>query len=485
MPTDGSGTCDYTHEEPFQWDCPHPTPEDNEYCPFHRSPDSTTEAEIRSALLQAFQADPPRWEFVGATVPGLDLRHLLIDLPNQEMIDFRDINVQGDLRMDYLTARQPLDFRGADIHGHLQGYNVDFEGECKCTGLTVTESCSFEESTFEKHATFDDIAVGDDLTLFATDFRKPVSFDGANVEGRVSLEKASFNRAVSFEEVAFGSSVDLSAEGYPELTVVPTEQPDDGVIGVTDTEIRSGVLALEHPELDDRPLYDCTKTVLGDVTIDATDDRVFPYLRFDQTEFDGFDFTAHHEELVACGYTIHLEGEQAGALRPDGGERDQTPAAIEQVYANAAKGAQSVGAAQIATNLRLRSRQQRRRSYFEQVLENSSPTAKLNSFSRYAGSMLESVVTGYGERPNRVIGTTNAIVFSYAAMYYVLAPERIDSIASAVRLSVETTLTFVLGTPEAFDSVAPEVQTTMATQSFLGFVLLGVIFVSTIKDQIM
>lgn len=481
MPTGEQPTCTYTHQfEHDEWECPHPAPDD-EHCIFHQPASETPAAAVRDALIEALAAEPARWEFIGATVPDLNLQHILIDLDNQEAVDFRDITVAGDLQLDYLTVRQPFDLRGAEVSGNLEAFNVDLESEFRAAGLTIHGACRIVESVFSKRANYNKLTVHGDVELTEVRFRRRVSFNSADIGGEFLVEETRFDGRVSLRNIDFGVSAQISPLSFSELYLDAKTPPDNGLISLVDTTIQSGSIILGQ-DSDHIPLYDCSGTTIGSVQIRHSSGGVFQHLRFDNTEFDGFDFNRYTAELRRNNYNIHTTNREQ--VQSDGGSQSVDYQGQSVVYANAADGARKIGASLIASNFKIRHRALKRHAYLNRIVDSNSPFEVSSSVLQYLSSSIEALLTGYGERPNRVIFSAINVIFPFAIFYWQFgSASRTETFLSAFTLSVETMLAFLIGLPDLTETSAL-IELLLNLQAALGFFLLGVVFVSIIDDQL-
>jgi hypothetical protein len=472
-----TGPCGYVHStEEGEWECPHPVPDGGSACPFHADPGETTTGAVREAFLDAVRGPPERWEFLGATVPTLDLRHVLVDLDNRETVDLRDATVEGDLLLDYVTVRQPLDLSGATVEGDVRGYNFDVESEFTCRSLDCGGTLDFHEATFSKNVTFDGTTVGEDARFEFAAFHGAASFDGLTVTGTTTFREATFRRTASFDGVRFGRRADLSADRFSVLELAPDRQPDDGLVPLVGCEVDRGRVLMGETDV---PLYDCTDTVLGDVHFDGPD-RVFGHLRLRRTEYDGFDFGAHRQEFLEVNYRIHEE--VGGRVATDGGVERLGRGEVERLYENASVGAREGGYPELARQFKVYRRLFERRRHFEEFTTAERPLERVDASNRWLLNVVESLITGYGERPWRALFSSFSILLMYGVLYQAVAA--VESLGAGVRTSAEVMLAFLLGMPDAYEVAEPAVRLVMQTQAVVGFVVIGVVFVSMVTDRV-
>lgn len=472
-----TGPCGYVHPtDDGEWECPHPVPDGDSNCPFHADPAETTTEAVREAFIDAIRGPDERWEFPGATVPTLDLRHVLVDLDNRETVDLRDATIGGDLLLDYVTVRQPLDLSGAEVTGDVRGYNFDVESEFACRSLECGGSLDFHEATFSKNATFDGTTVGEDARFEFAAFHGAASFDRLTVTGTTTVREATFRRAVSFDGVRFGSRADLSADRFPVLELAPERQPDDAVIPLVGAEVDRGHVRMGETDV---PLYDCTDAVLGDVQFGGPDE-VFGHLRLRRTEYDGFDFGAHREEFVRIAYWIHEE--VGGRVATDGGVEQLGQGEVERLYENASVGARNGGFPDLARQFKMRRRLVERRRHFDEFAKSERVRERIDASNRWLLNVVESTITGYGERPWRALFSSFSVLLMYGVLYQAVGAA--ESLGAGARTSAEVMLAFLLGMPDAYEVAEPVVRLVMQTQAVVGFVVIGVVFVSMVTDRV-
>jgi uncharacterized protein YjbI with pentapeptide repeats len=122
-----------------------------------------------------------------------------------------------------------------------------------------------------------------------------VSFRNGEI-GRVEYDQLSFARSFVFERMTVADSISIEPA---------TVGPDDfGYVSMRASQLPAGTLA--QPATGSL-LYDFERTTLGAVDLDdRAHDSLQAHLRFLNTDFDGFDFSAHQRlELGSNSYRIH------------------------------------------------------------------------------------------------------------------------------------------------------------------------------------
>lgn len=482
MPKQEGSTCTYTHQlDGDEWMCPHSAPDDK-HCIFHKPAPDTTSTEIRNTILQVLRTEPNKLEFVGAKIPELDLQHFLIDIDNQATIDFRDIEVTRNVCLDYLTARHPLDFRGAEVGGDVEVFNTDLESGFRAARMRVDGGCRIVESKFSKRVNFNYLNIDNDLVITETQFERQVSFDGVDIGDKMEVEDTQFGRWVSLCNTKFGTSVRLSPDNFPELQLDVKNPPDNGRISLAKTTIESGSIIIDQAS-EPIPVYDCTGATIGSVDLVHSVGNVFPYLWLEDTKFDDFDFNKHAGELRRLNFDIHSNKQENA--QADGGRKSiDHYNSLSVVYSNAADGARKTGATNIASEFKFRKRFAQKKAHLVRLYHPNSTLELSSTVIKLVSNFTEEMLTGYGERPNRTIFSGINIILMFSILYWEVGTiDRTETIVSSLTLSFETMLGFIIGTPDIANLSSP-VEVLINFQALIGFILFGVIFASIIGDSL-
>jgi len=480
--TSSVGECSYTHQfNDHTWECPHPPVDNGGLCVFHSDPEKTDGKTIRSAFLEAIHDHTRPAEFIGATLPELDLSHVLIDMPSRAPVDLRGATVHGDMNLDFLTVQQPFLLESACINGEFHAYHLDVDSDFEADGLECQQDVVLVDCTFAKKASFRGVVIDGQLDLTYSTFSGTTQFDNATISGETLCRQATFRRAVSFDQVTFGATVDLFGTEIYELKLAPEEIPAEGEISFEQCHIHEGEINSVDTPNEFLPVYDCTRATLGQLDIDIEPTELFNHFQFRRTEYDGFQFGQYREALKLSCYRIeslpHLDDQATTE------EVQEIFGAIETTYINARRAAQRNGNGDIAGEFHIVQRMIERRRYRRQLLRGESLPERFESQTRLVLNVLEGSLSGYGERTNRVVFASSFTVLSFGMLYYVLSP-KIETPIEGLLLSMEAAIAFLLGLPEMPDGTQSVIEILITMEALIGFVLLGVVFAGMVSDSV-
>jgi len=417
--------------------CQRPVAADHDRCVFHLTPEQRATAGVTSsALRSAFLADvgaddPSRREYVDVHLGELDLSALVVDGSDVGQITFRDVTIDGTLDLSGAVVRHPvvvrecridrLDATGAtfemdvtidqtvfgaaserstclrarrgSFERSVQIRDVRFDGSVEFAACDVTEWLTFDAVTAVGPAHFPNLSFGT-VQFVSTTFESGAEFAGADGDHAV------------FDGIRLGGSdetLDLSAGAFELLRVCPGS---DLACRLEDATVSDG--RLDQPA-DAVACYDLTDATVGDVDLECEPDT-FDRYRFYRTRFDGFPFASYRGVLRANRWRLHeYVGTPAAADSTEG---------LEHTYLEAKQGATGTGDSETASMFFVRELRYRRRRYAAHAgARDHSLTHRAEAALRWTTNGFLDAVAGYGERPQRTLALSLAVVVGSALAY--------------------------------------------------------------------
>jgi len=271
----------------------------------------------------------------------------------ESIADFDEVLFEGDGIFENITFKSDVIFRGAEFKGGTNYHRedaiftgTDFLGDVNFSEAIIT-SGNFNDTTYLRDADFTELTITDELNVKGSSWEETAYFD--------------FTKATLPD-----GTITLPMEGYPR--------------------------------------YDFTLATIGDITIKAEnedDSRVLlDYIRFCDTEFNGFDFTNHTKYLDRNGWKIHTfkqrhdEDEYALAM---------TPPIREKTYLNAKRSASEQSNQKAAGEFRVK-RQIASKEKYKQIFFDNNESLKTRAANglRAAENAFLGVTCGYGLRLYRI-----------------------------------------------------------------------------------
>lgn len=417
--------------------CQRPVTADHDRCVFHLTPEERAAAEVTSSMLRtAFLEDvdadnPARREYVDMDLAELDLSAFVVDGSDAGRITFCDVTVDGTLDLSGAIIRHPVHIRDCHIsrldttaasfemdvtiddtvfgtvsnpstclrarrgsfERNVQISNVRFDGSLEFAACDVTGWLGFDDVTVAGSAYFPNFTFGT-VQFVSTTFEQGVEFVGADG-----------TRAI-FDGVRLDGSddtLDLSDGTFDLLRVRPGS---DLTCHLQDATVSEG--RLDQPE-DDVACYDLTDATLGDVDLDC-EPGTFDRYRFYRTRFDGFPFASYRAVLRANRWRLH---EYVGSPV----EADTTEG-LEHTYLEAKQGSTGTGDSETASMFFVRELRYRRQRYAAHArAADHSLTHRVDAALRWVTNGFLDLIAGYGERPQRTLAISLAVMVSSALAY--------------------------------------------------------------------
>lgn len=492
--------------------CPHEAEEDG-LCIFHLPIEQKDEAEVTEAFLQKIEeGDKLDKQFVGGKFERLDLAYDLLESDDTHPINLNYAEIRGDLRMVHTSVHPPINLRCAEIEGganlhdaefrrHLGCGNAVFRGDLLCATTdfdhaefeeaTVAGRAEFGNATFDTNARFNGATFHDEVAFEIASFEGIVSFDDAvfresatfknavfdaitgfertRFVGDATFGNARFREQVLFSNATFEREADFMIANFERRADFDGTCATDSDIDLRKAEILDGKISIPG---DEPTFYDLGFATLGDVDLSSdTDHDLFEHFNLCVTEFDGFDFTSHRDQLID-DWTIHTY--------PYG----DRPNDLEKTYLKAKNGAKEIGDQDAASEFFIKEMRARRRGYDRalNVYEDFLPRTVLRG-KRFANRLLE-WSAGYGERPWRVVALSVATIVVSAGLYPLTEGIRtgpnsvvqfdwtVEAALKYLYFSVATFTTVGYGDFQPAGTVA---QLLAGTESFVGALLMALL----------
>ncbi|PHQ46122.1 potassium transporter Kef, partial [Halorubrum sp. C3] len=244
------------------------------------------------------------------------------------------------------------------------------------------------------------------------------SFEAATFRGKADFDKASFLYA-NFTHTTFARDAAFTeAEFEHSVAFRPRPAESETLVDLSDAVVRGGTLG--QPEQGDA-FYDCTHAEVREVTLDDEHcaHGLFNHFRFCNTDFHGFDFTAHKTYLARNNWEIHTFAATEAADR-SGSETDFTPARLENTYLKAKNCASDFGDRKAAAEFFIKEMVYRRRKNWRAAFtreEAVSPVNRTKALGKWIGNKVLHQTCGYGERLWRVVYVSAVTVFIWGVLY--------------------------------------------------------------------
>lgn len=497
-----------------EWVCSRPAASGLDRCTFHAPPERV-DGELQGRIRAAVRGEDGPIRLIGADIASLDLDYAIVGGASNHPIDLREATVEGALSLRFATVERPIRLEGARLAGRVDFEDAIFTrrvdlGRATFEGVVSFRMTDFEswvdvrEATFERpvyarvarfqrgiygvdatfhdaadflNATFDDVA-----NFYRATFHHGAIFDRTTFEGNAQFIEATLHEPAVKLESASGSprsaaeemtGVALSVDGATcNRDLRLTDTTVDGDVQFTDSDLDRdlrcrGVTATDSIVVDctgssvvsgsvtgddGRITYDLTDATLGDVTID--EDTSVEVFRFDETTFDGFDFSAYKQTLANRDWQLHDPTVEAD------------PERRENLYLRAKNGAKEIGESRGAGEFFVREMRYRRVGHRQRIGKSDGAVATLRAAGSWTANVALELTCGYGERPLRPFVFSLGIVLTFSGVFAVLDPPlSYPGPLGYVVFSLEGFISLILGLPSVADTFLGFV---VALEGFLG-----------------
>ncbi|MFC6736733.1 pentapeptide repeat-containing protein, partial [Halolamina salina] len=390
-----------------------------------------------------------------------------------EDADFEGVTFRDDATFSYTEFRQ-ASFADATFDGATDFTETAFSDTVTFEGATFGGPANFAEATFERSLDASGTAFGDDARFMKAVFEDETTFEGARFEGpadfaateflatanmheddanfraavfeaeanfaqsrfeHATFTRTTFDAGATFSHVVFNGSATFrprTSDGDATLLSFDRAVVGGGVLGQTDDSVA---------------FYDFTGGEIDDVRLDDSHCAypLFDHFRFCNTDFVGFDFSAHKAHLARNNWVLHEFAADASLL-PEGETATITdPATLENTYMKAKKCAKADGDTKAAAEFFLREMTYRRKKHWHVAFgsddgddtrsrrdvdvatiasdlnDRTRITTRLKAFGKWAGNTTLYQTCGYGERLWRIVYISTIAVVFWGILYTLTA----------------------------------------------------------------
>jgi len=392
---------------------------------------------------------------------------------------FRNATFRGSVQLRGTVFCAPATLKHATFLGDAQFWYTTFEAHANFRQAVFEQQAYFMAADFVDYARFSDAKLNGETVFTLAEFGDDADFDGATFGGTHNFHKATFDRRTDFSSVTVSGSLDLSEATFVELRLEPNSgEQRDRCIDFRGCEIDRGTLGQPN---DGRVLYDLTDATVGDVEfVGPVRTPIADRVRFVRTRFDGFVFENDDLEPAATGWRL-CEVFDATLLPPDS-RGDPTTEARRQTFLHAKNGADQTGNETAASAFFYRELTYRRRRHAELARDaDLIPRDRLSNAISWLRNGTMMILTGYGERPDRVVYASLLTVFVFAGIYTALLPESTGTTVDRLVYSFQSFVAFIPGSGIAEPD--PSVELISSFQAFIGAFFIA-LFVFTFTRRI-
>ena len=447
----------------------------------------------------------------------------LADADFHDRADFERSEFRQTVDAHNATFRRGVDFSETLFAGQTTFSNAVFEGDIWLSRALFEQSVDFDRVTFEEQFTLDEVTLRDSVSfngaifakgvwMRATAFEHEMAFVDATFDGSVTFAESIFYDAVDFRDAVMRDGADFfgvrfsgetnfeNAVFHDELDLSPAvgSDPPDGRINLCQSTIREGTLSLpEGAEI----VYDLEEATLGKATIAAGEvAQPLEHYRLVNVTYDGFDFAkeVHRDAFQASEWNLHRTIFDESTSRNTQffrtlprrfglfvqGPKEIEPHVLESTYLKAKNGANDIGDSIAASEFFQREKLFRRWKHRQTASERTLPGAtRVRAAFSWGENLGFSLVSGYGERPLRVVFSSLFLIVVFSLIYNFITegPFEEAGLGDHLLFSFQSFITFILGTPP--EAAAFEIQALSSIQGFLGAFFIA-LFVFTLTRSI-
>lgn len=466
----------------------------------------------------------------------------------------------GEAANRYISVDGAIDFSGATFAGAADFKRVQFHAATTFNDARFADVAMFNEARFhdqlelwatvtgkadfskakitgraQLRGTYETALIcnytefASDVVLWNSTIQGKAEFLAAEFGGALDCGHVTFKGVTRFCETNFDAGGDFQQAEFADTVRFRRIHAPDAVINLQGAQLAAGTIELDSETAH----FDLADASLGRVTLTATSSASLPadptaYLRFQQTDFVGFDFGGHAGAFKPEWRLDTVAPSWPAAAVETSDDRLVRDERLENTYLRAKSGATDAGHNRAASEFFVHEMRSRRRQHGTLVARGlrralvETPTsvggyaaapvigvgratvdilrAAVPGVSRPAATRPQTpvwqagyrwlsnatlgVIAGYGERPQRPVVASVATIGLFAMGYWSLGVTPASEAPFGlgyVLLSIQSFITFILGSSPVGAGFGPQLLS--AIEGFVGAFLIAV-FVFTLTRAI-
>lgn len=399
---------------------------------------------------------------------------------------FRFTHFQEDADFGWATFHDMASARGVEFDAKASFRAVGFEDYTQFVGAQFGDGVNFRLARFDDDADFPEAQFAG-ANFREAEFERTFDISEATITEPLRLDYITIIKKLDATSVQLEAPVRLDEAALGEVSVsinLGDSLADTAYLRFFETTISAG--SFEQPT-DGIAVYDFSSATIGDVRFHCqSDEPLYNRIIFHRTRFDGFDFSDSDDlNTEAVNHVIHEISETAKTAVPEEFIHNKSPEDLWATYLYAKNGADATGDNVSAGAFFYKEMVYRRHAHWERMLTDDSRSLKNRVLDCTKGvrNLVLSAVTGYGEKPDRVVYTSLIVILAFTPLYWLTAASNNGdtSFWEYLALSLQTFVSFILGSPP--DSFTLWGEIISATEAFIGAFLVA-LFVFTLTRRV-
>jgi len=392
-----------------EWDCPHNSYDESDYCIFHmgyeeRRSRNISPKRVQRELINTIKSESSENEFIGANFGRIQFEHRKLIPKNDGKINFNFAEFGGTVRITNCEISK-ISFSWATFREYTTFHLSEFVDDAIFMGCEFFDTLSI--SDVQGYLNMDgSIFHGDSRIL--PDTYPHLSIRNVEFSSDLKCSYSDFERIYLVDSV-IGGTVDMAGSNIEDLQVQDIELDGNHIFNLSQSTIDSGYITLKD---NLSIIYNLTRATIGDVDLTPSDiDSPFRSLIINNTDFNGFDFSAYRDTLEKSSFTIH------NTLAVDTSIEPPSVSEIETTYLKARQGAEHCGDNKAASEFFIKEMNFRRKSTGKRLADSDGLKEKAGLTKSLIGNIVMGVSSRYGESPSRVVLVSLLTVFLYSLLY--------------------------------------------------------------------
>lgn len=285
-------------------------------------------------------------------------------------VSFKHSKFSCSAKFDHAVFDNDVDFSQSEFGNKVNFKGTEFNGGEHSVEGADFRKIKFKEANFAQtdfnYATFAGSCVDGQFDFTEANCTGVIDFSNVELRAKSKFSETSFHDEVKFISVNISEKLEFIRTMFYDDVLLSINCSENEIVDMSHALLTQGRLTHKG---EDSPNYNLSRATLKEINFEG-DNKTLDYLKFENTEFNGFDFSHHKLMLAENNYTLHHWNGNKGENKSNNNS-SLSPAILESTYLKAKNGAAEFGDRKAAAEFFIKEMIFRRKKYMKIIRGNT------------------------------------------------------------------------------------------------------------------